>query len=41
MTRPVIVVENDPFPRLLQAFLAEKDDPERTAAVQVMSPTVR
>lgn len=34
MTRPVIVVENDPFPRLLQAFLAEQDDPERSAAIQ-------
>ena len=34
MTRPVIVVENDPFPRLLQTFLAEKDDPERSAAIQ-------
>ena len=33
MRRPVIVVENDPFPRLLQAFLEEHDAPERTAAI--------
>lgn len=31
--RPVIVVENDPFPRLLQAFLDAEDIPERTAAI--------
>jgi phosphoglycerate dehydrogenase-like enzyme len=31
--RPVIVVENDPFPRLLQAFLDTDDIPERTAAI--------
>jgi len=31
--RPVLVVENDPFPRLLQAFLDATDDPERTAAI--------
>lgn len=31
--RPVIVVENDPFPRLLQAFLAAEDITERTAAI--------
>jgi phosphoglycerate dehydrogenase-like enzyme len=30
---PVIVVENDPFPRLLQAFLDGKDNAERTAAL--------
>jgi phosphoglycerate dehydrogenase-like enzyme len=30
---PVIVVENDPFPRLLQAFLDQHDDPPRTAAI--------
>ena len=33
LTKPVIVVENDPFPRLLQAFLDDKDDPQRTAAI--------
>ncbi len=32
-TKPVIVVENDPFPRLLQAFLDERDDSQRTAAI--------
>jgi phosphoglycerate dehydrogenase-like enzyme len=31
--RPVIVVEDDPFPRLLQAFLDAHDDPRRTAAI--------
>lgn len=31
--RPVIVVENDPFPRLLQAFLDVEDVPARTAAI--------
>jgi phosphoglycerate dehydrogenase-like enzyme len=31
--RPVIVVENDPFPRLLRAFLARDDDPGQTAAI--------
>lgn len=31
--RAVIVVENDPFPRLLQAFLDAEDVPERTAAI--------
>lgn len=31
--RPIIVVENDPFPRLLQAFLDAKDVPARTAAI--------
>lgn len=31
--RAVIVVENDPFPRLLQAFLGPVDIPERTAAI--------
>lgn len=31
--RPVLVVENDPFPRLLQAFLDENDDPQCTAAI--------
>jgi phosphoglycerate dehydrogenase-like enzyme len=30
---PVIVVEDDPFPRLLQAFLDVRDDPQRTAAI--------
>ncbi len=30
---PVIVAENDPFPRLLQAFLAQTDDPQRSAAI--------
>lgn len=32
-THPVIVVENDPFPRLLQAFLDVEDIPARTAAI--------
>jgi phosphoglycerate dehydrogenase-like enzyme len=32
-TQPIIVVENDPFPRLLQAFLDRHDDPLRTAAI--------
>lgn len=31
--RPVILVENDPFPRLLQAFLAAEDDPQRSARI--------
>ena len=31
--RPILVVEDDPFPRLLQAFLAEHDDAARTAAI--------
>jgi phosphoglycerate dehydrogenase-like enzyme len=31
--KPVLVVENDPFPRMLQAFLDEHDDPQRTAAI--------
>lgn len=31
--RPVIVVENDPFPRLLQAFLDPAPMPERDAAI--------
>lgn len=31
--RPVIVVENDPFPRLLQAFLDAQDVPARAAAI--------
>lgn len=31
--RPVIVVENDPFPRLLQAFLDAEEVPARTAAI--------
>lgn len=31
--RPVIVVENDPFPRLLRAFLDAEEVPERTAAI--------
>lgn len=31
--RPVILVENDPFPRLLRAFLASPDDAEQTAAL--------
>ena len=31
--RPVIVVENDPFPRLLQAFLDAEDVPQRTSAI--------
>ena len=31
--KPVLVVENDPFPRLLQAFLDADDNPERTAAI--------
>lgn len=31
--KPVIVVENDPFPRMLQAFLDANDDPQRTAAI--------
>ena len=31
--KPVIVVENDPFPRLLQAFLDPVDNPERSAAI--------
>jgi phosphoglycerate dehydrogenase-like enzyme len=30
---PIIVVENDPFPRLLQAFLEAGPAPERTAAI--------
>lgn len=30
---PVIVVENDPFPRLLQAFLDAQVDSQRTAAI--------
>ena len=29
----IIVVENDPFPRLLQAFLDGQGDPQRTAAI--------
>jgi phosphoglycerate dehydrogenase-like enzyme len=33
VTRPVIVVEDDPFPRLLQAFLDADDDRRRTAAI--------
>lgn len=33
MNRPVIIVESDPFPRLLQAMLAAEDDPARTAAI--------
>ena len=33
MKKPIIVVENDPFPRLLQAFLDSGDDPLRTAAI--------
>ncbi len=33
ITLPVIVAENDPFPRLLQAFLDATDDPQRTAAI--------
>lgn len=32
-TKPVIVVENDPFPRLLQAFLDGAENAERTAAI--------
>ncbi len=32
--RPIIVVEDDPFPRLLQAFLDEHPDPARDAAIQ-------
>ena len=31
--RPVLVVEDDPFPRLLQAFLTEREDAVRTAAI--------
>ena len=31
--RPVIVVEDDPFPRLLKAFLDGASDPERDAAI--------
>ena len=31
--KPILVVENDPFPRLLQAFLDGADDPARTAAL--------
>ena len=31
--RPVVVVENDPFPRLLQAFLDADDVPQRTSAI--------
>lgn len=31
--KPVLVVEDDPFPRLLQAFLDASDDPRRTAAI--------
>ena len=30
---PILVVENDPFPRMLQAFLQREDDPQRTAAI--------
>src|ERR1043166_1288654 len=30
---PIIVVENDPFPRLLQAFLEAGPAPEPTAAI--------
>lgn len=30
---PVLVVEDDPFPRLLQAFLDANEDPVRTAAI--------
>lgn len=33
-SRPVVVVENDPFPRLLRAFLAPADDPRETAAIR-------
>ena len=32
-SKPVLVVENDPFPRLLQAFLDVQDDPQRSAAL--------
>jgi phosphoglycerate dehydrogenase-like enzyme len=32
-SKPIIVVENDPFPRLLQAFLDVRDDPPRSAAI--------
>ncbi|HWI15740.1 MAG TPA: NAD(P)-dependent oxidoreductase [Burkholderiales bacterium] len=32
-TARVIVVENDPFPRLLRAFLAAADEPGETAAI--------
>lgn len=31
--QPIIVVENDPFPRLLQAFLGAEENAERTAAI--------
>lgn len=31
--KPVIVVEDDPFPRLLQAFLDANDDAQRSAAI--------
>ena len=33
INHPVIVVENDPFPRLLQAFLDAQVDSQRTAAI--------
>ncbi|MCC6531459.1 MAG: hypothetical protein IT531_02835 [Burkholderiales bacterium] len=32
--RPVIVVEDDPFPRLLQAFLGAEEHAERSAAIE-------
>ncbi len=32
-TRPILVIENDPFPRLLQAFLDDEEHPERSAAI--------
>jgi len=31
--RPILVIENDPFPRLLQAFLDATDDPERSTSI--------
>ena len=33
INKTIIVVENDPFPRLLQAFLDPRDDPQRAAAI--------
>ncbi len=33
INKQIIVAENDPFPRLLQAFLDPQDDPQRTAAI--------
>ena len=33
INKEIIVAENDPFPRLLQAFLDPQEDAERTAAI--------